>query len=291
MIVAYPPGGVTDVVARLVADRLGPRLGTVVVVENRSGAAGLIGMDSIAKATPDGYTLGVSSVSTLTLTPHLSKMPFDPAHDIEPVVSLVSTPVMLLGTPILKAKTFQELLDQAKAQPGAVRWSTSGQGSLGHIVLEQIKAKAGVDITHIPYRGSSQQLNDALAGLLEVASINPSEAIMVQVREGKMRPLAIGSSARMEALPDVPTLAELGYTEANRSSVFGMFAPAGTPKAIVDKVAAEVTQVLAQQDLRAKLLNMGNIPTGGTQDAFIKAIKEESESNARIIKSANIRLE
>ena len=271
---------------------LGPRLGTTVVVENRSGAAGLIGMDAVAKAEPDGYTVGVSSISALTLTPHLSdKMPFNPKTDIEPVVGIDSTPVMLLATPTFPVKNFEEMLQRAKAEPGAVRWSTSGQGSLGHIVLEQIKAKAGVDINHIPYRGSSQQTNDALAGLLEVASINPSQSIMELVKEGKMRPLAIGAKTRMDALPDVPTLAELGYTEANRSSVFGMFAPAGVPQAIIDKLATEVTQVLAQPDLRTKLLEMSNVPMGGTSAEFISAINEESESNARIIKAADIRLQ
>ena len=291
LIVPYPPGGVTDVAARLIADRLGTRLGTTIVVENRSGAAGLIGMDAIAKSEPDGYTVGISSISALTLTPHLSKMPFDAKTDIQPVVGIMSTPGMLLATPSFPVKTFQEMLDYAKAKPGEIRWSTPGQGSLGHIMLEQIKAQAGVNINHIPYRGSGQQINDALAGLLEIANINPSQAIMELVRAGKMHPIAIGAKARMEALPDVPTLAELGFPEANRSSVFGMFAPAGTPHPIVDKLASEVNNVLKEPDLRAKLLNMGNYPTGGTSAEFVASINEESASNARIIKAANIQLQ
>jgi hypothetical protein len=162
--VAYPPGGVADGTARLLADRLATVLGRSVVVDNKAGASGTIGMDAVAKAAPDGYALGFSSISALVLSPHLGKLPYDPVKDIVPVASVIASPVLLLGTSACTAKDFKALLTQAKTQPGALRWATSGPASLGHIVLEQVKAGAGVDITHVPYKGGGQQINDALAG-------------------------------------------------------------------------------------------------------------------------------
>lgn len=291
VIVAYPAGGVTDAVARMIGDRLGPRLGTTVVIDNRAGAAGLIGMDMLAKAPADGYTIGITTISTLTLSPHLNKMPFDATRDIQPVVSIAYSPVVLLATPINKAADFRAMLANAKAHPGDVRWSTSGQGSLGQIILEQVKLAAGVDITHIPYKGSGQQFNDAMGGQLEMVSINASQTLLQQVRAGKLRPLAVGAGARLESLPNVPTLAELGFAHANRSSVLGMFAPAHTPAAVTERLNAEVNKILAEPDVRKLLLEMGNVPTGGTTATFVQGIASESADNARIIKSANIRLE
>jgi len=291
LIVAYPAGGVTDAVARLVSDRLGAQLGTSIVVDNRAGAAGLIGMDAVAKAAPDGYTFGISTVSTLTLTPHLNKMPFDPARDIAPVVSIAYSPVVMMATPIMPARDFRAVLADARSRPGAIRWSTSGQGSLGQIMLEQIKLAAHVDITHIPYRGSGQQFNDAMGGQLEMVSINASQTLLQQIRSGKLRPLAIGAAARMASLPDVPTLAELGFPQANRSSTLGAFAPARTPAPVIERLNAEINKILAQPDVRKLLLEMGNVPTGGTPAAFAQGIAAESADNARIIKAANIRLE
>jgi len=291
VIVPYPAGGVTDSVARLIADRLGPRLGTSVLVDNRPGAAGLIGMDMLAKAAPDGYTIGITSISTLTLTPHLSKMPFDAARDIQPVVNIVYAPMVLLASPIYKAPDFRAMLADAKAHPEAIRWSTSGQGSLGQIVLEQIKLAAGVDITHIPYKGSSQQFSDAVGGQLEMVSINASQTLLLQVRAGKLRPLAVGANARLEAMPDVPTLAELGFAQANRMTVLGMFVPAHTPAPVVARLNAEVNRLLAEPAVRKLLLDMDNVPSGGTTAEFEQSIASESADNARIIKSANIRLQ
>ena len=291
LIVPYSAGGVTDVAARLVAEKLGARLGTTIVVENRSGASGLIGMNAVAASEPDGYTVGISSISALSLTPHLNEMPFDAKTDIQPVVSIMYTPCLVLATPSFKANTFQEMLDYAKAKPGEVRWSSPGQGSLAHIMLEQISAQANVTFNHIPYRDFGQQISDTQGGRLELSTINPSKAIMEMVRTGKMRPIAIGANERMEELPEVPTLAELGFAEANRTSIFGMFAPAGVPQPIVDRLASEITQILAEPEMRTKLLNMGNYPTGGSSADFVKTINDESETNARIIKAANITLQ
>ncbi len=200
--VAYPPGGVADSIARLLADRLTLLLGQSVVVDNKAGASGSIGMDAVAKAAPDGYSLGFSAISPLVLNPHLGKSPFDPARDIASVVSVIASPVLLLGTSTLAAQDFKALLAAAKARPGAVRWATSGPASLGHIVLEQVKAGSGVDITHIPYKGGGQQINDALSGQFEVLSVNAGPAVMGHIQAGKLRPLAVGApTANARSLP------------------------------------------------------------------------------------------
>ena len=225
LVVAYPPGGVSDAVARALADKLAPALGQPVVIENKAGASGSIGMDAVAKAAPDGTTLGFAAISPLALNPHLGKSPFDPAKDIVPVASVMVSPVLLLATPATDAKDFNELLARARAKPGAVRWATSGPASLGHIMLEQVKAAARVDITHVPYKGGGQQMNDALSGQFEVLSTNASGAVMQHIQAGKLRPLAVGAPARLDTLPAVPTLAELGFASANLSSLFGVFAP------------------------------------------------------------------
>jgi tripartite-type tricarboxylate transporter receptor subunit TctC len=260
-----------------------------VVVENRAGASGAIGMDAVAKAAPDGAILGFSAISPLVLSPHLGRLPFDPQKDIAPVASVMYSPVLLIATPASKSKDFRALIADAKAQPGAVRWATSGPASLGHIVLEQVRAAAGVDITHVPYKGGGQQLNDALGGQFEILSTNASPTLTSHIQSGKLRPLAVGAPARLESLPQVPTLGELGYSAANINSLFGVFAPAATPPALVARYNAEINKALASPELRAKLTATDNVPTGGTPAAFAKEIASEFESNGRIVKAANIK--
>jgi tripartite-type tricarboxylate transporter receptor subunit TctC len=289
LIVAYPSGGVSDVVARALADRLSVQMNTPVVVENKAGASGSIGVDAVAKAAPDGYTLGFAAVSPLTLSPHLGKSPFDPFKDIAPVASIMYSPVLLLATPASDSKELKDLVATAKAKPGALRWATSGPASLGNIMLEQFKAGAKVDITHIPYKGGGQQINDALGGQFELLSVNTSPTIVQHMKTGKLRALAVGAPARLEAMPNVPTLAEAGYAAANMTSLFGVFAPAAVPQPVLDRLNAEINKALAQADLRQRLLASDNVPTGGTRAEFAKQIAAESENNARIIKAAGIK--
>ena len=290
IIVAYPAGGVSDVVARALGDKLSERLGTPVVVENKAGAGGTIGMDAVAKAAPDGYTLGFSAISPLVLNPHLGTPPYDATRDIVPVASVMYSPVLLLGTQAAKERDFRSLLATAKAQPGQVRWATSGLASLGHIMLEHIMQGSGVQITHVPYKGGGQQLNDALSGQFEVLSTNAGPAVMQQIKAGKLHPLAVGAPARLTTLPNVPTLGELGLPAANLNSVFGMFAPAGVPAAVLERLNAEINRALALPDIQARLEASDNVPTGGSADAFRRQAAAESQSNARIIRAANIRL-
>ncbi|MBV5291023.1 MAG: tripartite tricarboxylate transporter substrate binding protein [Curvibacter lanceolatus] len=291
LLVAYPPGGVSDVVARLLAERLQGPLGQPVVIENKAGASGAIAMDAVAKSAPDGYTLGFSAISPLTLSPHLGKLPYDPAHDLVPVVNVMASPVLLLATPGSGLADFAGLLAQARKLPGQVRWATAGQASLGHIMLEQLRAAAQVDITHVPYKGGGQQMTDALSGQFEVLSTNASAAVLQHVKSGRLQPLAVGAASRLEALPKVPTLAELGYPAANLASQFGLLAPARTPAAVVERINAEVNRVLAQPDVRSRLLASENLPVGGKASDFARLIAQESEANARIIRQAGIKAE
>jgi tripartite-type tricarboxylate transporter receptor subunit TctC len=289
LIVAYPAGGVSDVIARALADKLSAQLGSTIVVDNKAGASGTIGMEAVAKAPPDGATLGFSAVSPLVLNPHLVKSPFDPLKDIAPVASVMYSPILLLATPATGTRDFRSLIEDARARPGAVRWATSGQASLGHIVLEQLCAAAKVDITHIPYKGGGQQINDALGGQFEILSTNAGPWVSAQIQAGKLRPLAVGAPARLESLPKVATLAELGYPEANQSSLFGVFAPAGTPSILIEKYNAEINAALSNPDLRASLLASGNVPTGGRTEDFASEIASEYESNGRIVRATGIK--
>ena len=288
IIVAYPAGGVSDVVARLLADKLAGPLGQPVIVENRAGASGTIGIDAVAKAAPDGHTIGFSAISPLVLSPHLGKLPYDPAKDIAPVASVMYSPVLLAGTSASDARTLGDLLAAARARPGSVRWATSGSASLGHIMLEHLQSGAKVQFTHVPYKGGGQQITDALGGQFELLSVNTSPALMQHVKAGKLRALAVGAPARLEALPDVPTLAELGHPAANLTSVFGIFAPTGVPQPVMERLNAEINKALAQPDVRAKLVGSDNVPTGGSAADFARQIAAESANNARIIKAAGI---
>ncbi len=289
LIVAYPTGGISDTVARALGERLSAQMGTSVVVENKAGAGGSIGIDAVAKAAPDGYTLGFASTSPLTLNPHVSRVNYDPQRDVAPVMSVMYSPVLIVATQNFAGKTFQDLVAQAKAKPGSVRWATSGLGTVGHVVLEQVKAKSKAELTLIPYKGAGQQMNDALGGQFEVMSTNASPMLTQHMQAGRLRALAVGAPRRIEGMEGVPTLAELGYPKANLTSTFGIFAPGKTPPAIINKLNAELNKALAEREVHERLLKGGEVPTGGTAAQFAKAIHEESVENARIVKEAGIK--
>ena len=289
IVVAYPAGGVSDIVARALGEKLTAQLHTPVIVENKAGAGGAIGMDAVAKATPDGYTIGFSAISPVALNPHLGAVPFDPNKDLAPVASVMYSPVLILGTSANSAGSFKELLAQAQSSPGSVRWATAGLASLGHIVLEQVKHSAKADITHIPYKGGGQQLNDALSGQFEVLSTNAGPSVMQHIQAEKLKVLAVGAPQRLESLPNVPTLAELGFAAANTTSLFGIFAPGQTPQPVLQRLNQEINKALAAPDLQARLKASDNVPTGGDAASFVQQIAQESQNNARIIEAANLR--
>ncbi|WP_066734654.1 tripartite tricarboxylate transporter substrate binding protein [Cupriavidus sp. D384] len=289
MIVAYPTGGISDAVARALGEKLSVQMGTSVVVENKAGAGGSIGIDAVAKAAPDGYTLGFASTSPLTLNPHVGRVNYDPQRDVAPVMSVMYSPVLVIATPSFTGKTFQDLIAQSKAKPGSVRWATSGLGTVGHVMLEQVRSKSRADITLIPYKGAGQQMNDALGGQFEVMSTNASPMLTQHMQAGRLRAIAVGAPKRLDSLPNVPTFDELGYPKANLTSTFGIFAPGKTPAAIIDKLNAELNKALAEPEVRDRLMRGGEVPTGGSAAQFAKAIHAESQENARIVKEAGIK--
>lgn len=282
IIVVYPPGGLSDGMARALAVRLETRLGVPVRVESRAGGGGSVGLQALAQAAPDGHTLAFSAVSPLTLRPHLGPVGFDPFEDIAPVAGVMFTPVLLVGTPAFTGRDFAGLLAQARARPGALRWATSGVATAGHLVLEQVQAGSGVRVTHVPYKGGGQQINDALAGQFELLSTNVAPAQLRHVADGRLVPLAVGAPQRLDVLPQVPTFAQLGLPQANISSLFGVFAPGRTPVAMLERLNTEINRALADPALRERIVASDNLPVGGSRADFVRRIADEWAGNRRL---------
>jgi tripartite-type tricarboxylate transporter receptor subunit TctC len=289
LIVPYPPGGISDAVARLIAERL--PLGQPVIVENKPGGGGAIGMNAVAKAAADGHTLAFAAISPLTLSPLAHRVPYDPLNDVVPVARVMYSPVYLLATPAFGGKTLADALAQARTQPGETTFATSGMGSLGHLMLEQISRKAKASFNHIPYKGGSQVANDAAAGQFELFAANPSPAVNSLVAQGRLRLLAVAAPQRLPSFADTPTLEELGYPEANLNSVFGVFAPAHTPPAVQQRLNVEINHLLADKDVQARLGKLDCIVSPGTIAEFSAQVRREYAANKRVVKEADIHFE
>ncbi|AEG92638.1 Bug family tripartite tricarboxylate transporter substrate binding protein [Ramlibacter tataouinensis] len=290
IVVPYPAGGVNDVVARMLAEHLRPLLGQPVVVDNRAGAGGTIGMDAVARAQ-DGHTLAFAAISPLTLNPHVMKVPYDPLKDFVPVAPVMYSPVYVLATPRLPGASFEDAIAAAKAGPGRVSIASSGYGTLGHIMIEQIRRKSGADLTHVPYKGGTQLVTDAGGGQFDLFVANPFAAINNLIAEGKLRVLAVTGPRRLAAMPQVPTLAELGFPEANLTSLFGFYAPASLPAEAVRRLNGAINQVLADKEVQEQLRKLDNVVSPGTPQQFAALIEREHAANARIVKEANIKAE
>ena len=290
IIVVYPPGGTSDAVTRLLAEKLAPALGQQVLVENRGGAGGAIGMDAMAKSVPDGHTLAFSAISPLTLLPHVGKVPYDPLKDVAAVASVMYSPVYLLATPAFAGRDFTDLVAQAKAKPGSLRAGTSGIATLGHLMVEQLRL-AGVELTHVPYRGGGQVITDAAGGQFELFTANPSPGVNALIQQGKFRILAVAAPRRLAALPAVPTMAELGYADSSYTSHFGVFAPGRTPQATLARLHAEINAALSSPEVAERLVKLDNVVAPLSAEQFAQVIRSEYEANARIVAKAGIRSE
>jgi tripartite-type tricarboxylate transporter receptor subunit TctC len=290
VIVVYPPGGVSDGVARLIAEKIGPGLGQQVVVENRGGAGGAIGMDAMAKSAPDGHTIAFGAISPLTLLPHVGKVPYDALADIVPLASVMYSPVYLLATPAFSGKDFSDVVAQAKAKPGTLRAGTSGIATLGHLMVEQLRI-AGVDLVHVPYRGGGQVVTDAAGGQFELFTANPSAGVNAMLQQGRFRLLAVAAPKRLVARPEIPTLIEAGYPDSSYTSHFGFFAPAKAPEAALQRLHAAINAALALPEIAERLAKMDNVPAPASMAEFAQIVRREYEQNAKVVAKAGIKSE
>lgn len=279
IVVAYPPGGVSDEIARAVAATWTEQTGTVVLVEHRPGAGGRIAMEMLARAAPDGLTLCFCAITPLTLMPRYGALRYDPLRDITPVIGVMSTPTLLAGTPALAAGSFAELLALARTSHGDLRWATTGVGTTGYRVLEAVSQKADLTFTHIPYKGGAQSIHDAVGGQFELLSTNVAGAQLAHVKAGRLKALAVGAPARLDSLPAVATLGELGFGQANLQSHFGLFAPGGTATAVVQRLNEQVNRALRAPDIQHRLAASNNLPLGGSAEAFAALICNEAQAN------------
>ena len=291
VIVPYPTGGVSDGIIRIVAERLSTKLGQSVIVENKPGAGGTLGMDLVAKAAPDGYTFGFAAISPLTLNPHVMNVPYDALKDFIPVASVMYSPIYLLASPKFTGKSFEDVIAMSKAKPGSVTIATSGYGTVGHIMVEQMRKKSGTDLTHVPYKGGGQVATDALGGHFDLMLANPYANLNSLIEQGKLRPLAVGAPVRLTNLPEVRTFAELNYPEVNLTSLFGFFAPAKTPSAIVQKLNASVNEILKEDSIQDRVRKSENLVMPSTPDEFAAKVRNEFTANQKIVKEANIKAE
>jgi tripartite-type tricarboxylate transporter receptor subunit TctC len=288
LIVPFPPGGGTDTGARIVAQKLGAKWGQTVVVENKGGAAGAIGADAVAKAKPDGYTIMMGNIGTQSINPSLyKKLPYDPNTAFAPISMVAELPLAMMVNPAVAAKTAKEFVALAKGQPGKLSYSSSGAGGAPHLAAEMFKEATGTFILHVPYRGGGPAISDLLAGHVQLSFMTVLEA-SGHIKGGKLRALAVTSNKRVAALPDVPTLAESLVPGFNSISWIGLLAPAGTPKEVVDKISADVREVLAADDVKSKLLELGAIPAGNTPAQFQQLITSDARRYAQVIKDKNI---
>jgi tripartite-type tricarboxylate transporter receptor subunit TctC len=290
VVVPFPPGGGTDIVARIVTPRMAEILGQPFIVENRAGAGGNIGAEHVAKSAPDGYTLLVASAATAINTTLVKDLPWDFARDFAPVVLMVVNQHLLAARPSLPASSVKELLALAKATPGKITYASYGNGSSAHLTAELFKMMAGVDLLHVPYKGAAPAVNDVLAGHVDIIFADVA-AMLPHVKSGKLKALGIASARRFEGLPEVPTIAESGVPGFEAGGFLGLVAPAGTPADVISALNAAGQKSLAMPEVREKLLALASPPVGGTPEEFGKHIRAEIDKWARVIRAANIKLD
>jgi tripartite-type tricarboxylate transporter receptor subunit TctC len=290
MIVPFPPAGATDIVGRIVAQKLGERLGQSVVVENRPGAGGSIGSDLVAKAAPDGYTILMATSSTHSIGPVLQKLPYDPIKDFAAITHVADVPNVLVVSPKLPVASVKELVAYAKANPGKLNYASSGVGTIIHLNAELFKMLTATDIVHVPYKGSALSIPDMAAGNVGML-FDSLASVMPHIKAGNVKPLAINAQKRSPLLPEVPTLAEAGLPAFDRYTWFGMFAPAGTPPDIVRRLQAEVVASLKAPDLRERFDAVGAEPVGSTSEAFVERIRSDATRWAEVIRKADVKVQ
>jgi tripartite-type tricarboxylate transporter receptor subunit TctC len=285
-VVPYPAGGPLDTIARLLGQKVSESLKQPVIVDNKPGAGGNIGADFVAKSPPDGYTILMGAVATHAINPTLyASIPYDPVRDFAPVTQVASTPNVLVVNPSIPAKSVREFIAYAKANPGKLNFGSGSTGSAGHLAGELFKTMAGVDMTHVPYKGAAPAMQDLIGGQIQLMFDNLASSLG-QIKAGRVKALAVTTAKRTSLAPDLPTIAESGLPGFDISTWFGIFLPARTPQAIVERLHDEFVRALAMPDVREKMLQLGAEPVGNKPEEFAAYIKSEAEKYAKLIKAS-----
>jgi tripartite-type tricarboxylate transporter receptor subunit TctC len=289
VLVAFPPGGPTDFVGRLIADKMSTRLGQRVYIENKAGANGTVGADNIAKADPDGYSLFLTTAGAVTISPHImADIPYDPLRDFAPIAEVVTNTTVLVVPPQMAIKTAKELVALAKEKPGAITFGSTGIGSTTHLAQVLLADAAGVQFLHVPYRGAAPMLTDLLAGQVQVAAADLT-VLMAQIEAGTVVPIGVAAGQRNQSIPEVATLAEQGYPNTDASNWYALLAPAKTPQALIEKLNNAVNAALADPDVRNKIVKSGAVPVGGTPDALGRFMRAEYDKWGGVVRDHGIK--
>ena len=290
-VVPFAPGGSTDTLARTLGQKLSEAMGQQLVVDNRSGASGNIGTETVARAAPDGYTILLGYIANLAIGPSLyEKLPFDPVRDFAPITQLAASPNIFVAHPSVPAKSFKEFVAHAKANPNKVNFASAAVASPGHLAGELLNAAAGIQMQHVPYKGSGQAVIDLLAGNVQVMFSGMS-SVMPHIKAGKLRPLAVTGAKRSPAVPELPTIAESGFPRFEATAWYGVLAPAGTPRPIITRLHGEIVKALGLPDVRERLNNVGFEIVGSTPEEFGAYIKSEITKWAKVVKASGVKPE